>query len=63
MNVMKMNRKSLRGGEMMRLKLILTATALCIAGHVAVAEVPMSTSLPRMRSAGTLPCSTSLADT
>jgi len=38
---------------MMRLKLILTATALCIAGHAAVAEVPMST-LEKIRSSGVI---------
>ena len=38
---------------MMRLKLILTALALCVAGHAAIAEVPTST-LEKIRSSGVI---------
>jgi len=50
MNV-KMNRKSQRGDGMMRLKLILTATALCVSGHAAIAQEPAGT-LEKIRSTG-----------
>src|SRR3954447_25198454 len=42
-----------RGDGMMRLKLILAATALCVAGHAAVAEEPTST-LEKIRSSGVI---------
>jgi glutamate/aspartate transport system substrate-binding protein len=51
MDVVKMNRKSRRGGGMMRLKLILAATAMCVAGHAAVAQEPTGT-LEKIRSTG-----------
>jgi glutamate/aspartate transport system substrate-binding protein len=51
MSAAKMNRKSQGGDGMMRLKLILTATALCVAGHVAIAE-ELTGTLAKIRSTG-----------
>jgi glutamate/aspartate transport system substrate-binding protein len=51
MNAVKMNRKSQRGDGMMRLKLILAATALCLAGHAAIAQ-ELTGTLEKIRSTG-----------
>jgi glutamate/aspartate transport system substrate-binding protein len=48
-----MNRKSRRGEEIMRLKLILAAIALCVAGDAAIAQEPAGT-LEKIRSTGVI---------
>jgi glutamate/aspartate transport system substrate-binding protein len=53
MNVVKMNPKSRRGDGMMRLKLILTATALCVTGHAAIAQ-ELTGTLEKIRSTGVI---------
>jgi glutamate/aspartate transport system substrate-binding protein len=53
MNVVKMDRKSRRGDGTMRLKLILTATALCVAGHAAIAE-ELTGTLEKIRRTGVI---------
>jgi len=53
MNVVKMNRKSQGGNGMMRLKMILAATALCVAGHAAIAE-ELTGTLEKIRSTGVI---------
>jgi glutamate/aspartate transport system substrate-binding protein len=53
MNVVTINRISQRGNGMMRLKSILTATALCVAGHAATAQEPAGT-LEKIRSTGVI---------
>jgi glutamate/aspartate transport system substrate-binding protein len=51
MNVVTINRISQRGDGMMRLKLILTATALCVAVHAATAQ-ELTGTLEKIRSTG-----------
>jgi glutamate/aspartate transport system substrate-binding protein len=51
MNIVKINRNSQRGDRIMRLKLILTATALCVAGHAAIAQ-GLTGTLDKIRSSG-----------
>jgi glutamate/aspartate transport system substrate-binding protein len=51
MNDAKTDWKSQRGDGTMRLKLILTAVALCVAGHAAIAEEPTGT-LEKIRNTG-----------
>jgi glutamate/aspartate transport system substrate-binding protein len=53
MIVVKMNRKSQPGDGMMRLKLILAATALCVAGHAAIAQ-ELTGTLEKIRSTGVI---------
>jgi glutamate/aspartate transport system substrate-binding protein len=53
MNIVKMNRKSQRGDGLMRFKLILTATALCVAGHAAIAQ-ELTGTLEKIRSTGVI---------
>jgi glutamate/aspartate transport system substrate-binding protein len=53
MNVVKMNRKSQRGDGLMRFKLILTATALCVASHAAIAQ-ELTGTLAKIRSTGVI---------
>jgi glutamate/aspartate transport system substrate-binding protein len=51
MNVVTINRISQQGDGMMRSKLILTATALCVAGHAATAQ-ELTGTLEKIRSTG-----------
>jgi len=53
MNAAKVNRGSQGGNGMMRLKLILAATALCVAGHAAVAE-ELTGTLEKIRNSGVI---------
>src|ERR1700722_3964507 len=53
MNVVNMNRKSQRGDGLMRFRLILTATALCVAGHAAIAQ-ELTGTLEKIRSTGVI---------
>jgi len=53
MNVVKVNRKSHRGDGTIRVKLILAAAALCLAGHAAVAE-ELTGALEKIRSTGVI---------
>jgi glutamate/aspartate transport system substrate-binding protein len=53
MNVVKMNQRYQRGEGTMRLKLMLTAAALCFAGHAAIAE-ELTGTLEKIRSSGTI---------
>jgi glutamate/aspartate transport system substrate-binding protein len=53
MNIVQVSRKSQRGDGMMGLKLILAATALCLAGHAAIAE-ELTGTLEKIRNSGTI---------
>src|ERR1700722_9340552 len=53
MNVVNINRKSQRGDGLMRFKLILTATALCVASHAAIAQ-ELTGTLEKIRSTGVI---------